>query len=103
MFHNDIHQSVAELAALMRPTLTVVDATRVLMRGGPAGGSIGAVNPYGAIAAGFDPVALDAWACSIFPSSAGSIPAYLRIAEGMGLGSADFQSLQAPEIITGNG
>ena len=31
LFHNDSQQSVAELAALMRPTLTVVDATRVLM------------------------------------------------------------------------
>ncbi len=103
LFHNDIDASIAELALLMKPTLTVIDATRVLMHGGPAGGSTAAVNPYGAVAAGFDPVALDAWATSIFPSSAGSIPAYLRIAEGMGLGSADFRSLQAPEIITGNG
>ena len=99
MFHNDIHQSVAELAALMRPTLTVVDATRVLMHGGPDGGSIGAVNPYGAIAAGFDPVALDAWACSIFDPAAVAPPEYLRIAESMGLGTADFRSLQPIEVI----
>jgi uncharacterized protein (DUF362 family) len=103
LFHNDIDASIAELALLMKPTLTVVDATRVLMHGGPAGGSLAAVNPYGAVAAGFDPVALDAWATSIFPSSADSIPEYLRIAERMGLGSADFRSLQAHEIITGNG
>jgi uncharacterized protein (DUF362 family) len=101
MFHNDIHQSVAELAALMRPTLTVIDATRVLMHGGPAGGSMGAVNPYGAIAAGFDPVALDAWACSIFDTDATAPPEYLLTAEAMGLGSADFRSLQPIEVITG--
>ena len=102
LFHNDIDASIAELALLMKPTLTVIDATRVLMHGGPAGGSMAAVNPYGAVAAGFDPVALDAWATSIFPSSTGSPPEYLRIAEGMGLGSADYRSLQAPEIITGS-
>jgi uncharacterized protein (DUF362 family) len=101
MFHNDIHQSVAELAALMRPTLTVVDATRVLMHGGPDGGSIGAVNPYGAIAAGFYPVALDAWACSIFDVEATAPPDYLRITQEMRLGTADFRSLNPIEIDAG--
>jgi len=103
LFHNDIDASIAELALLMKPTLTVIDATRVLMHGGPAGGSRAAVNPYGAVAAGFDPVALDAWAASIFKSSTASTPEFLQIAERMGLGSADFRALQAPEIITGNG
>ncbi len=96
LFHNDIDASIAELARLMKPTLTVIDATRVLMHGGPAGGSLAAVNPYGAVAAGFDPVALDAWAASIFPSSDGSTPEYLRIAERMGLGSSDFRSFRRP-------
>jgi len=42
MFHDDLQRSIAELAALMRPTLTIVDASRVLMEHGPAGGgSIG--------------------------------------------------------------
>ncbi len=87
LFHNDIDASIAELARLMKPTLTVVDATRVLMHGGPAGGSMGAVNPYGAVAAGFDPVALDAWATSIFGTTPDAFPEYLRIAERMGLGT----------------
>lgn len=98
MFHNDIHQSIAELAALMRPTLTVVDASRVLMRGGPSGGGIDAVKSVGTIAAGFDPVALDAWAGTIFGATPDELPEFLRIAEGMGLGTADFGSLGPVEI-----
>jgi hypothetical protein len=43
-FHGDIQRSIAELAALMRPTLTVVDATRVLMRNGPQGGNLADVE-----------------------------------------------------------
>ena len=97
-FHNDIHLSIAELAALMRPTLTVIDASRVLMRGGPAGGGVGAVKSVGAIAAGFDPVALDAWAGTIFGATPDELPEFLRIAEGMGLGTADFASLDPVEI-----
>jgi len=97
-FHNDIDKSIAELAALMRPTLTVVDASRVLMRGGPSGGGIGAVKQVGAIAAGFDPVALDTWAGTIFGTEPDDLPEYLRIAQDMGLGTSDFAALSPIEI-----
>ncbi len=101
VFHNDIDLSIAELARLMKPTLTVIDASRVLMRGGPSGGSLGDVNPYGAVAAGFDPVALDGWAASIFGTDPDALPEYLQIAERMGLGSADYRSVQPIEVAVG--
>jgi len=101
MFHNDIDRSIAELAALMKPTLTVIDASRVLMRGGPAGAGAGAVKQVGAIAAGFDPVALDAWAGTIFGATADELPEFLRIAEEMGLGTADFRSLHPIDVNAG--
>ena len=99
MLHNDIHRSIAELAALMRPTLTVVDASRILMHDGPSGGTMSDVNPLDTIAAGFDPLALDAWACSIVKSPRSGLPAYLWIAEKMGLGTSDLRSLQPIEIV----
>jgi uncharacterized protein (DUF362 family) len=99
MFHDDLEQSIAELAALMRPTLTVVDASRVLMAHGPAGGSLADVKPVRAIAAGFDPVALDAWACDLFDRPAR--PGNLAIAERMGLGRVDYASLAPVELVTG--
>jgi uncharacterized protein (DUF362 family) len=99
MFHDDLERSIAELAALMRPTLTVVDASRVLMEHGPAGGSLADVKPVRAIAAGFDPVALDAWACDLFDRPVR--PGNLAIAEGMGLGRVDYASLGPVELVTG--
>ena len=101
MFHNDIHRSVAELAALMLPTLTVVDATRVLMHGGPAGGNLDAVQPVNTIAAGFDPVALDTWACGLITANPGPPPQFLRLAEQMGLGATDLGAIQPLEIAAG--
>ncbi len=56
--HQDIDRAAAELGALFRPTLTVVDATRVLLANGPQGGSLGDVRKVDAVAAGLDPVAL---------------------------------------------
>jgi hypothetical protein len=68
------------------------------MRGGPAGAGVGAVKQVGAIAVGTDPVALDAWAATIFDLRDDEMSGSLRIAEEMGLGTTDFGSLQPIEI-----
>jgi uncharacterized protein (DUF362 family) len=98
VWHNDLDRSIVELAQLMRPTLTVADASRVMMRGGPAGGGLGAVKQVGAVAAGFDPVAIDAWAGSIFGYRPDELPPYIHLAEEAGLGTVNFNSLQPVEI-----
>jgi uncharacterized protein (DUF362 family) len=95
--HGNVHRSIAELAALMRPTLTVVDASRVLMQNGPDGGNRNDVKPVGAIAAGTDPVALDAWA--VGQLGAGPLPESLSIAAQMGLGRVDYAALAPLEIV----
>jgi uncharacterized protein (DUF362 family) len=100
-FHGDLQKSIAELAALMRPTLTVVDASRVLMDHGPQGGNLADVKQMGMVAAGTDPVALDAWAFSLFGLGADELPESLRLAQQMGLGQIDFEALQPVEIVTG--
>ncbi|MFH1131498.1 MAG: DUF362 domain-containing protein, partial [Pseudomonadota bacterium] len=59
--HQRVDDSIAELASFIRPTLTVMDATRVLMRNGPTGGSLADVKREDALAVSLDPVAADAW------------------------------------------
>jgi len=86
--HQEIDQSIAELAALFRPTLTVVDATRVLLANGPQGGSLDDVKLVQAVCAGTDPVLCDAWGAT----QLGVDPKALRFlaeAERRGLGKAD--------------
>ena len=83
--HQEIHAAVVDLAAAFRPTLTVVDATRVMMRNGPTGGRLEDVLAVNAVAAGTDPVACDAWAArqlGLDPSDVG----HVVLAEGRGLG-----------------
>jgi uncharacterized protein (DUF362 family) len=84
--HQEIHPAIVDLAAAFRPTLTVVDATRVMMRNGPTGGRLEDVVAVNAVAAGTDPVAGDAWAArqlGLDPAEVG----HVALAEGRGLGS----------------
>jgi uncharacterized protein (DUF362 family) len=99
LLHQDVQRAIAELAALMRPTMTIVDASRVLMENGPAGGNPNDVKPVRTIAAGIDPVALDAWAVQLFPKQ--PAPASLGFAAEMGLGNVDYQALAPIEIVAG--
>lgn len=100
-FHEDIHKSIAEIAALMRPTLTVMDASRVLMRHGPQGGSLADVKQVNTVAASVDQVALDAWACGLLGTPRHKLPQYLHLGEEMGLGKVDFRALSPVEIAAG--
>jgi uncharacterized protein (DUF362 family) len=97
--HAGIEHSIAGLALLMRPTLTVVDATRVLLRNGPAGGNLGDVKRLDAVALSFDPVAVDAWAASELGFDPTQIK-HLVFAEQKKLGKLDWRSLGPVELKT---
>ena len=86
--HQDIHQSVVDLARFFQPTLIVVDAMRIMVRNGPSGGRISDVEAKNTIITGADQVAVDAAAAPLFglrPSDVG----YLVLAEKQGLGLKD--------------
>jgi uncharacterized protein (DUF362 family) len=52
----DLHQAIADLSSVIKPTLTIIDASRALITGGPSGP--GKVERLDTIIAGVDPVAL---------------------------------------------
>jgi uncharacterized protein (DUF362 family) len=99
-FHQSLDESIASLALLMRPTLTVVDATRVLVRNGPQGGNLGDVRQKDRVAISVDPVALDAWVADLLGARLSEVE-YLRIAAKKGLGRLDYRKLGLAEIATG--
>ena len=98
--HQDINHSIADLAFAIRPSLTIVDATRVMMRGGPTGGRLEDVAIVNAVAAGTDPVALDAWGAGLLRVDPADIP-YLAFAEGRGLGTVRAGTGHIEEITSG--
>ncbi|MFQ5877701.1 MAG: DUF362 domain-containing protein [Acidobacteriota bacterium] len=84
--HQRIHAAIADLASAFGPTLTVVDATRVMLRGGPQGGRLDDVLRVGAVGAGTDPVALDAWGATLIGADPLEI-GHIVLARGRGLGT----------------
>ncbi|SYZ74798.1 conserved hypothetical protein [Candidatus Zixiibacteriota bacterium] len=96
--HQDIDQSLVDLMSFFRPTLTVVDATHVLMRGGPQGGSFDDVKIENTVMCASDPVAADARACEFLGLTADRI-SHIVLAAQNGLGNIDFRSAGYKEII----
>jgi uncharacterized protein (DUF362 family) len=83
--HQQIDISIADLATFFKPTLIVVDATRVLFRNGPVGGSLSDVQKHDTVIVATDQVAADSYSSkflSLDPESLG----FLQMAKARGLG-----------------
>jgi len=94
--HPNIAQKLADLNTVIRPQLTVVDATRILLRNGPQGGNPDDVRKLDTLIASADPVAADAYATTLFGLQPEDIES-TRAAYQMGLGEMNLSKL---EIIT---
>jgi uncharacterized protein (DUF362 family) len=90
-WHWDIHQAISDINMAVKSDLTVVDATAIMTRGGPTGGSLGYLEDTDTIIASRGVAQADAEAARLFgmrPSDLG----YLRLAEEKGLGSINSYS-----------
>jgi len=96
-FHQDIHNVVADLAMMIRPTLIIGDATRILMRNGPTGGSPADVAPGNTIFASVDAVAVDAVGLNLLGKTGSACPS-IQLAADRGIGVADLSRLRTREM-----
>jgi uncharacterized protein (DUF362 family) len=92
VFHLNLHQRIADLASRVRPTLTIIDAIRILTANGPTGGDLKDVRQLDTVIAGTDIVAVDSYATSLFGLKPEDVP-HIRIAAAMGLGSSNLDDL----------
>jgi uncharacterized protein (DUF362 family) len=91
--HHDLGQSLADLATVVKPKLTLIDATRILLNNGPQGGNLADVRRMDTLIASADPVAADAYATTLFelrPDAIDSTVAAYR----MGLGEMDLEKIR---------
>ena len=95
--HAAIGQRVADLASVCRPTLTVVDAIRVLTANGPTGGDLNDVEQLNTVVASPDFVAADSFAATLFDLGGSDIP-YVQAAYDMGLGEMDLERLRISRV-----
>jgi len=97
-FHSqyNINQAIADLATVIKPQLTILDATRALTSGGPGGP--GEVKKPNLIIAGIDPIAVDSYGVSIVPwygqNFKGRQVEHILAAHQRGLGKIDIDQLK---------
>lgn len=85
--HQNLHQAIADLAAFFKPTLNIVDCTRILMCNGPTGGSLDYVKKLDRIIVSSDQVAVDTIASEYLGTGPENVQ-FIRIAEKSGLGTS---------------
>jgi len=96
-FHSryNMNQALADLATVIKPQLTILDATRALTSGGPGGP--GTVMKPNLVIAGVDPVAVDSYGVSIAPwygqNFKGPQVEHLLVSHQRGLGKIDIDQL----------
>lgn len=95
--HQSIDLSIADLATFMRPTLTVIDAMRVLIRNGPQGGNIDDTKPMNTVIASVDQVAADAFACTLIGEHRDRLE-YLKMAHERGIGTMYWENLRVKRV-----
>ena len=96
--HQDIHQSIVDLAQFFKPTITLIDAIRIMTANGPSGGSVSDVAVTNRLILSDDPVAADALACNLFQVQPAAI-AHIQLAQKWGLGTTDFGSLTRSHVV----
>jgi uncharacterized protein (DUF362 family) len=92
----NINQALADLATVIKSQLTILDATRALVSGGPGGP--GEVQKPNLIIAGTDPVAVDSFGVTVAPwygqQFKGRQVEHLLAAHQRGLGKIDIEQLR---------
>jgi uncharacterized protein (DUF362 family) len=83
--HQKIDLSISDLADFFRPSLIIIDATRVLIRNGPSGGSLEDVESHDTVIAATDQVAADAYSCRFLNLDPVTI-GFITDAQSRGLG-----------------
>jgi uncharacterized protein (DUF362 family) len=92
--HQKIHESLVDLADFVRPTLTIIDCYRILVRNGPTGGNLEDVLLKKTLVAGTDPVALDAYVAKAYWNMEVDALPYLKMAASRGLGTYQFEKVR---------
>ncbi len=96
VWHPNLHQAIADFSTEFKPHLHVLDAYRILLRGGPAGGNLNDVQTVKKCIVGTDPVAVDAYGTTLFNRKPEQI-SHIVLAHKMGVGEMDLSRVKIRE------
>jgi uncharacterized protein (DUF362 family) len=92
-WHWQLDDSIVDINRAVRSRLTLIDASSIMLRNGPTGGSASYLKKLDTFLASRNVVSADAEAAKLFGLTAGEIP-YIDLAEKAGLGASSGYSLK---------
>jgi uncharacterized protein (DUF362 family) len=90
--HQRLDDTLVDLATVIKPALSVLDAVRILTAHGPQGGNLADVKRLDTVIAGTDQVAIDAYGSTLFGMTGADIGCITEAAR-RGLGVMDLAKL----------
>jgi uncharacterized protein (DUF362 family) len=98
--HSALGEKLADLAGLIRPTLNVVDAIRILTNNGPTGGNLDDVKKLDTVIVSQDIVAADSYGATLFGWDPQNLD-YITAGVQTGLGRSDLKNMRIAELTAG--
>ncbi|MCJ7773048.1 MAG: DUF362 domain-containing protein [Desulfobacterales bacterium] len=95
--HQDIHQTIVDLAQFFKPTITLIDATRIMINNGPSGGNESDVRVKNRLILSNDPVAADTKAATLFDLDPNEL-GFIQLGNKWGLGTKDLTQLKQLKV-----
>ena len=95
--HQRIDESLVDVSMIIKPTLVVLDAVRILTANGPQGGRLEDVRMLNTVIAGTDQVAIDTMGAMLFGMEGRDL-GYVKIGDRVGLGTMDLSRLNIKKI-----
>lgn len=96
VFHQtDLNQTIAEVATVRKPTLTILDAIKGITANGPSGP--GPIKEWKQVVFGTDMLAVDAYGAGLLNFDAHDVK-HLVIAEKLGVGNLNWKNLKVERI-----
>lgn len=95
--HQNLDECLVDVAMEIKPTLTILDAIRILTANGPQGGNLADVKKLDTVIVGIDQVAVDSYGATLFGMQ-GSELGYVRLGDKRGLGRMDLSKLRIKKM-----
>lgn len=95
--HQGIDEALVDLALVIKPALTVLDAVRILTANGPTGGSLNDVKKLDTVIAGVDQIAIDSYGATLFGMTGNDL-GFVRAGARRGIGTMDLSKLSIKKI-----
>ncbi len=84
-WHWKLHEAISDINTRIKPDLTVIDATKIMLKNGPTGGSTSYLKEMDTVIASSNVLSADSEAAKLFGLSADKIP-YMKLGAEKGVG-----------------